>query len=72
MAGPAGHDVIPDLIGNLFKRNNRDGAGNGIVFLFCQMNDSLIGATAEMELRIAKFGFKRAIDESIYVWKNLT
>jgi hypothetical protein len=49
------NNVIPDLIGNLFKRNNGDGARNGIVLFFCEMDDPLVGTAAEMEFRVAKF-----------------
>ena len=63
--------VIPDLIGDLFKRNNRDGARNGIVFFWGQMYDPLVGAAAEVEFRVVEFCHERTVYESIYIWKDL-
>jgi hypothetical protein len=60
-----------DLIGDLFKRNDRDGAGNGIVFFFCKVNDALIGAAAEMEVGVTEFSHERTVNESINIWKDL-
>ena len=70
MACPAGHDVIPDLTGDLFERNYGDGARNGIVFFLCKVDDALVGAAAEVELGIAKGFDERAVDQCIYIWKD--
>ena len=71
IAGFTCNHVIPDLIGDLFKRNNGDGARNGIVFFFFQMNDPLVGAATEMELRVSELGDERTIDEGVDVWQDL-
>ena len=56
---------------NLFIRNNGDGTGNGIVFFFCQMDDPLVGAAAEMKIWITERLDERAVHQGINIWKYL-
>ena len=58
------------MIGDLFIRNYGDGAGNGIVFFFGEMDYALVGTSSEMEFSIAKFLNERAINQGIDIWQD--
>lgn len=63
-------NICRDLLLRLLERDDFYCAGNLIVFFRREMDDPLVRASAEMELRVFQSLDERAVNENVNVWEE--